>query len=55
MRFENIAIIFSLILIFTVSCTYLKQIDTANSCILIDSKKAKKILKIEKNQVKKYL
>ena len=39
MRFENIAIIFSLILIFTVSCTSLKQIDTANSCILFDSKK----------------
>ena len=40
MRFENIAIIFSLILIFTVSCTSLKQIDTANSCILFDSKKS---------------
>ena len=39
MRFENIAIIFSLILIFTVACTSLKQIDTANSCILFDSKK----------------
>ena len=39
MRFENIAIIFSLILIFTVACTSLKQIDTTNSCILFDSKK----------------
>lgn len=39
MRFENIAIIFSLILIFTVACTSLKQTYTANSCILFDSKK----------------
>ena len=40
MRFENIAIIFSLLLIFMVACSSMKQIDTANSCILFDNKKS---------------
>ena len=40
MRFENIAIIFSLIFIFMVACTSMKQINTADSCILFDSKKS---------------
>ena len=40
MRFENITIIFSLIFIFMVACTSMKQINTTNSCILFDSKKS---------------
>jgi len=40
MRFENIAIIFSLIFIFVVACTSMKQINTADSCVLFESKKS---------------
>ena len=39
MRFDNIAIVFSLIFIFMVACTSMKQINTADSCILFDIKK----------------
>ena len=39
MRFENILIFFSLILIFIIACTSFDPINTADSCILFNEKK----------------
>jgi len=39
MRLENILIIFSLMLIFTVACTFNNKINTADSCIIFKEKK----------------
>jgi len=39
MRLENLLVSISLIFIFTIACTSVKEINTSNSCIIFDEKK----------------